>query len=124
MCYLLNHTPCGVLGIIQNHVLGNVICSSVLDGRVKSENELGHYLNLTRTDTDHLMVNDAEVIIKDIMATNGVVHVIDTVLLPDEGKKDVKILLDVHWSPSVNIPLLRNHPLIKTVFAENQQCSL
>ncbi len=30
------------------------------------------------------MINGAEVIITDIEATNGVIHVIDTVLLPPE----------------------------------------
>lgn len=36
-----------------------------------------------------LMVNDAKVIIKDIKASNGVIHVIDTVLLPPEKKPTV-----------------------------------
>ena len=33
--------------------------------------------------SDGVMVNDAEVIIADVEASNGVIHVIDTVLLPD-----------------------------------------
>ncbi|MFN3522336.1 MAG: fasciclin domain-containing protein [Phenylobacterium sp.] len=31
---------------------------------------------------DHVMVNDADVIQSDVMATNGIVHVIDKVLMP------------------------------------------
>ncbi|HUV36073.1 MAG TPA: fasciclin domain-containing protein [Patescibacteria group bacterium] len=33
---------------------------------------------------DHVMVNNARVIITDIEASNGVIHVIDTVILPPE----------------------------------------
>ncbi|WP_374570028.1 fasciclin domain-containing protein [Phenylobacterium sp.] len=32
---------------------------------------------------DHIMVNDADVVQTDVMATNGVIHVIDKVLNPD-----------------------------------------
>ncbi len=33
---------------------------------------------------DAVMINDAQVIITDIIADNGVIHVVDTVLLPPE----------------------------------------
>ena len=36
-------------------------------------------------DGDSVMVNDATVVAADIMASNGVIHVIDTVLLPPSG---------------------------------------
>jgi len=32
--------------------------------------------------TDGVMVNDATVITADVMASNGIIHVIDTVILP------------------------------------------
>jgi hypothetical protein len=35
---------------------------------------------------DKVMVNDAQVIITDIEASNGVIHVIDTVILPPEDQ--------------------------------------
>ena len=42
-----------------------------------------------------VMVNDSEVIITDIEANNGVIHVIDTVLLPEEeGKSIVEIAVE------------------------------
>jgi uncharacterized surface protein with fasciclin (FAS1) repeats len=34
------------------------------------------------TDGDAVMVNDAHVVKTDILCSNGVIHVIDTVLLP------------------------------------------
>jgi uncharacterized surface protein with fasciclin (FAS1) repeats len=38
--------------------------------------------NLTISTDNGVMVNDAKVIKTDIMASNGVIHVIDTVLMP------------------------------------------
>ena len=77
---------CSFPGILKNHLLENVICSTVLEGRVRSINALGRYLNLSRTDSDHLMVNEAELVVRDVMTTNGVIHKIDTVLIPEEGQ--------------------------------------
>jgi uncharacterized surface protein with fasciclin (FAS1) repeats len=49
-----------------------------------------------RVDEDGVFINDAEVIITDIMANNGVIHVIDAVLLPPEGEVDEpEIRIDV-----------------------------
>jgi len=35
-----------------------------------------------RVDGDKVMINDAQVVIADIEASNGVIHVIDRVILP------------------------------------------
>lgn len=34
---------------------------------------------------DTVMINDAKVVTADVAASNGVIHVIDTVILPPEG---------------------------------------
>jgi uncharacterized surface protein with fasciclin (FAS1) repeats len=36
------------------------------------------------------MVNKAKVITADVMATNGVIHVIDSVIMPPEAKQKPK----------------------------------
>lgn len=38
------------------------------------------------TTMDKVMINDAQVIKADVMTSNGVIHVIDTVLLPNDVK--------------------------------------
>jgi hypothetical protein len=50
-----------------------------------------------------VMINDANVVIADIIACNGVVHVIDAVLLPPEEKKPhySEQTEEMHFSQSV-----------------------
>ena len=44
---------------------------------------------LVTIDGDNLKVNDATVIIPNVFATNGIIHAIDTVLLPPSQLKDI-----------------------------------
>lgn len=71
--------------VIKQHILPHVICSTIIQGRAKSRNILRNYLNLTRTEDDKVFVNGAQVVRADIMATNGVLHIIDAVLVPDDA---------------------------------------
>lgn len=48
------------------------------------ETVLGKYVSI-RIEGDNVYINDARVVLTDIMADNGVIHVIDTVLFPPEG---------------------------------------
>jgi len=66
--------------VLTYHVVpGRVTSSQVKPGAVKTVQ--GASLKV-RTDAGGVMVNDAKVIKADIMASNGVIHVIDTVVLP------------------------------------------
>ena len=51
-----------------------------------SQNILRNHLNLTCNKDDKFFVNDAQVVRADLMATNGVLHIIDQVLIPDDGQ--------------------------------------
>lgn len=69
--------------ILTYHVVsGNVMAADVvgLDGQdvatVQGENVM------VKVDGGNVMVNDANVIITDIVASNGVIHVIDKVIIP------------------------------------------
>ena len=67
--------------ILTYHVVsGNVMSSQVKTGAVKTVQ--GQLLNLQAED-GVVMVNDAHVTKADIVASNGVIHVIDTVVLPN-----------------------------------------
>ena len=66
--------------ILTYHVVaGNVPASAVQTGPVPSVE--GANLNLT-ADAGNVTVNDAKVVQADVAASNGVIHVIDGVLLP------------------------------------------
>ncbi|MBA3544484.1 MAG: fasciclin domain-containing protein [Chthoniobacterales bacterium] len=73
--------------------LGKILAYHVLKGKVmaadvktmKADTAEGSELNV-KVDDGKVMVNDANVIKTDIAAINGVIHVIDTVLMPPDLK--------------------------------------
>lgn len=66
--------------LLYHVVAGNVTAAKVM--KMSSAKTLdGQELNLMFNDGT-VMVNDAKVIKADVMASNGVIHVIDTVLIP------------------------------------------
>lgn len=81
---LLSNPTC-LTKIVKNHVLPSVVCSAVIQGQTQTKNALGNYINLTRDDNNKLYVNGVQVISKDNMATNGVLYIIDDVLLVDDA---------------------------------------
>jgi uncharacterized surface protein with fasciclin (FAS1) repeats len=65
--------------LLKAHVVsGKVLAKDVKAGEKKSvEGEM-----LKVTTTDGVKVNDAKVVKTDVMASNGVIHAIDTVIMP------------------------------------------
>jgi uncharacterized surface protein with fasciclin (FAS1) repeats len=86
--------------ILRNHVLPNVICSGIVEGRVgpalcsfstllpkvKTNTLLSSMLLLSRSEAGEVSVEGARLTVRDVMATNGVVHLIDRVLVPEAAK--------------------------------------
>lgn len=74
--------------ILENLLLPSVICSAAIDGEqpVLVHNRLNNHLNASRVE-DKVFVGKerAQVTVADVIALNGVMHVIDEVLLPREG---------------------------------------
>ncbi|MFN3872197.1 MAG: fasciclin domain-containing protein [Ignavibacterium sp.] len=67
--------------ILLYHVVsGNVMSSAIIKSNEASTIE-GSNLKITVKD-GNVMINDAKVIKGDVKASNGVIHIIDTVLLP------------------------------------------
>jgi uncharacterized surface protein with fasciclin (FAS1) repeats len=68
-------------GILKNHVVeGKVMAAGVKSGEVKT---LGHGKVEVLVEDGKVRFGDAQVIAADIPASNGVIHVIDTVVMPD-----------------------------------------
>lgn len=74
--------PMALTDILTYHVVpGNILAEQVVT--LDSAEALnGGTLTITTTDDGNVMINDAMVTTADIVASNGVIHVIDTVLLP------------------------------------------
>lgn len=73
-----------LVAILTYHVLGRELESNMLPGRkifVKPLNTDSRMLQVSKSGSG-VTINDATVLTADIEADNGVIHVIDTVLLP------------------------------------------
>lgn len=71
-----------LVGILTYHVVsGKVMSGDIESGMV--ETVQGSSIDLQVSDSG-VMVNDANVITPDVSASNGVIHVIDSVILPSE----------------------------------------
>lgn len=66
--------------VVEGEFMANAVVD--LDGQ-EVETLLGQTVMIS-VDENGVMVNDAMVIITDIQAANGVIHVIDSVLLPPQ----------------------------------------
>ena len=68
-----------------------MVCSTAVESVAYTVNALGSRVNLTRhrenddEEDDELRFNTAVVTSADLMATDGVVHVIDQVVVPNNG---------------------------------------
>ena len=72
-----------LVGILKNHVIsGRVYAADALEAKKAETLTKGSMLKVAK-DGEDVKVNDAKVIMADVEASNGVIHVIDTVLLPE-----------------------------------------
>mmetsp|Transcript_8703 Transcript_8703/g.18168 ORF Transcript_8703/g.18168 Transcript_8703/m.18168 type:complete len:170 (+) Transcript_8703:211-720(+) len=78
-----------LVNLLQYHVVpGNVHSSDLSDGDVETLN--GDTVDVDIDEDDGAVtVNDANVIAANILASNGIIHVIDAVLLPTPPDADV-----------------------------------
>ncbi len=90
--------------ILLYHVLGLTVLSTDLSDGMSAETLLGQDI-MVSIDGGSVMINEANVVVADIVASNGVVHVIDYVLQPsaDTALEDVLIAqADVYPNPATN----------------------
>jgi uncharacterized surface protein with fasciclin (FAS1) repeats len=92
--------PTGDLAdILLYHVLdGEVLSSSLSDGQTATT-LLGQDIVVTIND-DGVFVNDAQVTVTDIRTLNGVVHVIDAVLLPELSSTNELTKVEMEIAPN------------------------
>ncbi|MEL4305716.1 fasciclin domain-containing protein [Methanococcoides sp. LMO-2] len=107
--------PPGLLASLSEEELTNILLYHVLDGRVLSTDLsdgmtattlLGKNILVTINE-DGVFINDAKVTVVDLEADNGVVHVIDAVLVPPNIKADIIALKSQVDSEDLNRPIDR-----------------
>ncbi len=75
--------------ILLYHVLGTEVLSTDLSDGASAETLNGANVDVTIDEDGNVFINNAQVIIADIQTTNGVVHVVDMVLLPPTSTNDL-----------------------------------
>ena len=68
--------------VLTYHVVPGKVMSTDLSDGMMAETVNGESLEITINDDGSVMVNDANVVTADIETANGVIHVIDAVLIP------------------------------------------
>lgn len=82
-------TPEDISAILLGHVVeGNVMAADVVTLADTEVETVGGDLWMVTVDGETVMIGDATVIEADLEASNGVIHVIDMVLLAGEGEMD------------------------------------
>jgi len=80
---LLEDIP-ALTDILLYHVVSGKVTAEEVVALEQAETLMGENISI-RVEDGNVYINDAMVIITDIMADNGVIHVIDSVLLPPEN---------------------------------------
>merc|ERR1712117_407355 len=78
--------------ILKNHILPNVICSGIIEGKAKTNNMLDKYVTMNRDEEGNVVVDGVKLVMTDIVGTNGVIHVINDVLVPESARTAVDAL--------------------------------
>ena len=74
-------------GILEAHVLATGLCSASVQGRIQVHTLQGSHLQLERDEDGNILVEGVKLILTDKIATNGVIHVIDGVILPPASSR-------------------------------------
>jgi len=109
--------------VLTYHVLGSEVdAASVTNGAVVDALNTTNTIKMTKTSEGKVFANHAEVSLADVGADNGIVHVLDAVILPSETVVDVAIDNDFTTLTAAVVaaellPALTNPFVEYTVFA-------
>jgi len=109
--------------VLTYHVLsGEVASGDITNGQIVDAVSTTNTLKLTKTADNDVFVNHAQVTLADVGSENGVVHVLDAVVLPNETVVDIAIDNDFNTLVTAVVtaellPTLTNPFAEYTVFA-------
>lgn len=88
--------------LLRGHVLSHVICSMAVPSSARVRNLNNEPVTLER-DGDKLLADGSAVVARDLMATNGALHVIDQLMMSQESKSLVQTLMDSQMTDLVHL---------------------
>ncbi|MFY1111338.1 MAG: PGF-pre-PGF domain-containing protein [Methanosarcinaceae archaeon] len=94
---LMNDTE-ALTEILLYHMADGKMMAADLSSLVSISTLQGEYITINVTDDGRVFVEDAEIILADIEASNGVIHAIDAVMIPPEEYEEIP------ESPSTELP--------------------
>eukprot|EP00091_Calanus_sinicus_P018566 TRINITY_DN4285_c0_g1_i7.p1 TRINITY_DN4285_c0_g1~~TRINITY_DN4285_c0_g1_i7.p1 ORF type:complete len:129 (+),score=48.30 TRINITY_DN4285_c0_g1_i7:1025-1411(+) len=75
--------------VVRNHIVDDALCcagvpriSGFFQQSLRKNTNLGETLSIRRSNGGHIFANQAAIVRCDLAATNGIVHSVDTLLLP------------------------------------------
>jgi len=90
---LLNDIP-ALTDILLYHVVSGEVLAEQVVTLQEAQTALGENVSI-RVEDGNVYINDSMVIITDIVADNGVIHVIDSVLLPPAEEESLGSIVDI-----------------------------
>jgi len=91
---LLENVP-ALTDVLLYHVASGKLMAEDVVAHGSIDTLLGMPLNVAVRDDGSVFLNDSQVLITDIEASNGVIHVIDTVLLPPADEMEQPDIVDI-----------------------------
>ncbi|KAG8182029.1 hypothetical protein JTE90_013960 [Oedothorax gibbosus] len=81
-----------VESILQQHIVKGTICTSAVVTMLNVDNILHNALHLTKDENEKLRVDGAAIESQNLLGTNGVIHVVEKVLIPTQARSLLKAL--------------------------------
>ncbi|XP_037528927.1 transforming growth factor-beta-induced protein ig-h3 [Rhipicephalus sanguineus] len=88
--------------LLRGHLLNHVICTTAVPGSARVRSVNGDPVTLSR-DGDRLLADGSPVSARDLMATNGVLHVLDHILMSQDSKPLMQTLRDAKMDDLVHL---------------------
>lgn len=75
------------IDVLRHHMVKHSVCSAAIHTRLMTISMDGDTLELERRPDDgKLFVSGIQIVAKDVVGTNGIIHVIDDIIMPDSGE--------------------------------------
>lgn len=72
--------------IIRSHIVARTLCSTALSNEAKLRTISESIIPVERNYDNKIFINGGQILIKDILTTNGIIHVIDKVIVPEKAQ--------------------------------------